>query len=68
MSTRWSLVVADETDRTVRQAIFWETLESVWERNEHLSTEEVQVLDDAVAQDRADRARHERLRERVGPR
>ena len=79
MSTRWSLVVADETDRTlrsylartggrkgdlsrfvdraVRQAIFWETLESVRERNEHLSAEEIQALaDDAVAQARADRA------------
>ena len=79
MSVRWSLVVADETDRTlrsyltrtggrkgdlsrfvdraVRQAIFWETLESVRERNEHLSAEEIQALaDDAVAQARADRA------------
>ena len=79
MSTRWSLVVGDETDRTlrsylgrtggrkgdlsrfvdraVRQAIFWETLESVRERNEHLSAEEIQALaDDAVAQARADRA------------
>ena len=79
MSTRWSLVVADETDRSlrsylartggrkgdlsrfvdraVRQAIFWETLESVWERNKHLSAEEVLALaDDAVAQARTDRA------------
>ena len=41
----------------LRQAIFWETLESVWERNKHLSVEEVQALaDDAVAQARADRA------------
>ena len=44
-------------DRAVRQAIFWETLESIWERNQHLSAEEVQALaDDAVAQARADRA------------
>ena len=79
MSIRWSLVVPDETDRSlrsylartggrkgdlsrfvdraVRQAIFWETLESVWERNKHLSAEDVQALaDEAVAQARADRA------------
>ncbi|MCY3738043.1 MAG: hypothetical protein OXG13_16675 [Gemmatimonadaceae bacterium] len=79
MSTRWSLVVSDATDRSlrsylartggrkgdlsrfvdraVRQAIFWETLESVWERNSHLSAAEAQALaDDAVAQARADRA------------
>lgn len=78
MSTRWSLVVSDATDRSlrsylartggrkgdlsrfvdraVRQAIFWETLESVWERNRHLSATEAQALaDDAVAQARADR-------------
>ena len=79
MSTRWSLVVCDETDRSlrrylartgrrkgdlsrfvdraVRQANFRETLESVWERNSHLSAAEAQALaDDAVAQARADRA------------
>ncbi|MCY4024971.1 MAG: hypothetical protein OXH75_01485 [Acidobacteria bacterium] len=79
MSTRWSLVVSDATDRSlrsylartggrkgdlsrfvdraVRQAIFWETLESVWERNGNLSAAEAQALaDDAVAQARADRA------------
>ena len=79
MSTRWSLVVSDATDRSlrsylartggrkgdlsrfvdraVRQAIFWETLESVWERNRNLSAAEAQALaDDAVAQARADRA------------
>ena len=79
MSTRWSLVVSDATDRSlrshlartggpkgdlsrfvdraVRQAIFWETLESVWERNSHLSAAEAQALaDDAVAQARADHA------------
>ena len=79
MSTRWSLVVSDATDRSlrsylartggrkgdlsrfvdraVRQAIFWETLESVWERNRYLSAAEAQALaDDAVAQARADRS------------
>jgi len=79
MSVRWSLVVSDATDRSlrsylartggrkgdlsrfvdraVRQAIFWETLESVWERNRNLSAAEAQALaDDAVAQARADSA------------
>ena len=77
MSVRWSLVVSDATDRSlrsylartggrkgdlsrfvdraVRQAIFWETLESIWERNRNLSAAEAQALaDDAVAQARAD--------------
>ena len=77
MSVRWSLVVSDATDRSlrsylartggrkgdlsrfvdraVRQAIFWETLESIWERNRNLSVAEAQALaDDAVAQARAD--------------
>ena len=41
-------------DRAVRKAIFWETVESVWERNRHLSSEEVQRLaDEAVAGIRA---------------
>jgi len=76
--SRWNLVVADETDRTlrsylartggkkgdlswfveraVRQAIFRETLDSVWERNKHLTAAEVQELADrAVAEARADR-------------
>ena len=76
--SRWNLVVADETDRSlrsylartggkkgdlsrfveraVRQAIFWETLDSVWERNKHLTASEVQELADrAVAEARADR-------------
>ena len=36
-------------DRAVRQAIFWETVETIWERNKHLSTEEIQALaDEAV--------------------
>ena len=79
MSIRWSLVVPDETDRSlrsylartggrkgdlsrfvdraVRQAIFWETLESIWERNKNLSAAEAHALaDDAVAEARADRA------------
>ena len=79
MSVRWSLVVSDATDRSlrsylartggrkgdlsrfvdraVRQAIFWETLESVWERNRNLSAAEAQALaDDAVAQARTDSA------------
>ena len=79
MSVRWSLVVSEETDRSlrsylartggrkgdlsrfvdraVRQAIFWETLDSVWERNRHLSAEAAQALvDRAVADARADRA------------
>lgn len=44
-------------DRAVRQAIFWETLESVWDRNRHLSAAEARALaDDAVALVRADRA------------
>ena len=44
-------------DRAVRQAIFWETLESIWERNKHLSAEAAQGLaDKAVAEARADRA------------
>ena len=78
MSVRWSLVVSDATDRSlrsylartggrkgdlsrfvdraVRQAIFWETLESIWERNRNLSAAEgpQALADDAVAQARAD--------------
>ncbi len=43
-------------DRAVRQAIFWETVDSVWERNKHLSAEDVQAMVDvAVAQVRANR-------------
>ena len=41
-------------DRAVRQAIFWETIESVWERNKGLSPSEAQALaDEAVTQARA---------------
>ncbi len=44
-------------DRAVRQAIFWETLDSVWERNKGLSPGEVQALaDEAVTQVRASRS------------
>ena len=44
-------------ERAVRQAIFWETVESIWERNRHLSSEEAQRLaHEAVAQVRADRS------------
>lgn len=44
-------------DRAVRQAIFWETLETIWARNSSLSAAEAQSLaDEAVAQARADRA------------
>lgn len=44
-------------DRAVRQAIFWETVESIWERNRHLSGDEAQRLaDDALAQARAYRS------------
>ncbi|MCY3688722.1 MAG: hypothetical protein OXI17_09415 [Gammaproteobacteria bacterium] len=44
-------------DRAVRQAIFWETLESVWERNKGLSPAEAQALaDEAVTQVRASRS------------
>ena len=44
-------------DRAVRQAIFWETLESVWRRNRHLSSSEVQDLaNEAVMQARAGRS------------
>lgn len=44
-------------DRAVRQAIFWETVESIWERNRYLSSGDVQLLaDDAVARTRADRS------------
>ncbi len=41
-------------DRAVRQAIFWETLESVRQRNNSLSPGEAQTLaDEAVAQVRS---------------
>ena len=44
-------------DRAVRRAVFWETVESIWERNKHLSADEAQTLaDEAVAQVRASRS------------
>ena len=44
-------------DRAVRQAIFWETVETIQERNRRLSAEEAQALaDEAVAQTHADRS------------
>lgn len=44
-------------DRAARQAVFWETLESVWDRNRGLSAAEAQALaDEAVADARADRS------------
>ncbi len=44
-------------DRAVRQAIFWETLESIRDRNKHLSADAAQSLaDQAVAEARAHRA------------
>lgn len=43
-------------DRAVRQAIFWETLESVWQRNRQLSPAEAQALaDEAAMEARASR-------------
>ena len=44
-------------DRAVRQAIFWETVETIWNRNKHLSAEEAQALaDKAVVDVRANRS------------
>lgn len=44
-------------DRAVRQAIFWETLDCVWQRNKDLTQNEAQALaDEAVAQVRASRS------------
>lgn len=44
-------------DRAVRQAIFWETIEAIWERNKSVSADEAQALaDEAVAQVRAGRS------------
>lgn len=43
-------------DRAVRQAVFWETLETGWKRNDALSPEQAQkVADEAVAESRAAR-------------
>jgi hypothetical protein len=44
-------------DRAVRQAVFWETIESIWKRNEGLSPEQAQQLaEEAVAESRAARS------------
>lgn len=44
-------------DRAVRQAIFWETVETIWERNKQLSAKEAQALaDEAVDSVRANRS------------
>ena len=61
--TRWDFVISDDdmnrhvlsrlAKRAVRQAVFWKTVESIWERNRHLSGDAVQSLaDEAVAQAR----------------
>lgn len=43
-------------DRAVRQAVFWETVETVWDGNQGLSPEQAQMLaDEAVAESRAAR-------------
>ena len=43
-------------DRAVRQAVFWETLDSVWQANEGVSPEQAQqIADSAVAESRAAR-------------
>jgi hypothetical protein len=38
-------------DRAVRQAIFWETVDAIQERNKHLSPEEAQRIADAAVAD-----------------
>ena len=44
-------------DHAVRQAIFWETLDTVWQRNKDLTYHEVQTLtDEVVAEVRASRS------------
>ena len=44
-------------DRAVREAVFWETVHSIQERNKDLSPEEAQALaDEAVAWARANRS------------
>ena len=47
-------------DSAVRQAVFRETVEAIWERNKRLSPDEAQALaDEAVAQVRASRTSRE---------
>ena len=56
MATRRSINVADKTERAVRQARFWRSVEAIWERNKDLSAAEAQALvDKAVAEVRANR-------------
>lgn len=44
-------------DRAVRQAVFWDTIENIQERNKDLSPEEAQALaDEAVEAVRANRS------------
>ena len=44
-------------DRAVRQAIFWETVEAIHQRNRRLSAEEAQAIaDEAVAETGANRS------------
>ena len=44
-------------DRAVRQRIFWETVEAIWDRNKHVPSASVQsAADEAVAGARADRS------------
>ena len=44
-------------DRAVRQVIFWETVETIWNRNQHLSVAEAHALaDEAVADVHANRS------------
>ena len=56
MATRRNVNVADKTERAVRQARFWESVEGIRERNKDLSAAEAQALvDKAVAEVRANR-------------
>jgi len=46
--------LSDYVNRAVRQAVFWDTVEGIRERNRDLSPEEAQALaDEAVAEERA---------------
>ena len=56
MATRRNINVVDKTERAVRQARFWRSVEAIWERNKDLSAAEAQALaDEAVAEARANR-------------
>ena len=57
MATRRNINVTDKTERAVRQARFWGSVEAIWERNKALSAAEAQALvDKAVAEVRANRS------------